>query len=51
MLVEALSALSVSPAVAGEPGVIVVEVNEVRVRIRAGATSALIAATLKALRP
>ena len=37
-------------AVAGEPEVIVVEVNEARVRIGAGAPSALIAATLKALR-
>jgi transposase len=33
-----------------EPGVIVVEVKEARVRICAGATSALISATLKALR-
>ena len=51
MLIEAPPALSVSPPVAGEPGVIVVEVSEARVRIGAGAPSALIAATLKALRP
>ena len=57
VLIEASPALSVSPAssrarrFAGEPGVIVVEVNEARVRIGAGAPSALIAATLKALRP
>lgn len=51
VLIEASPALSVSPPVAGEPGVIVVEVNEARVRIGAGAPSALIAATLKALRP
>ena len=51
VLMEASPALSVSPPVAGEPGVIVVEMNEARVRIGAGAPSALIAATLKALRP
>jgi transposase len=51
VLVEASPASPISPPVAGEPGVIVVEVNEVRVRIGAGAPSALIAATLKALRP
>jgi transposase len=36
---------------AGVPDVIVVEVNDARVRIGAGAPTALIAATLKALRP
>ena len=51
VLMEASPALSVSPPVAGEPGVIVVEVNGARVRIGAGAPSALIVATLKALRP
>ncbi len=50
VLIKASPALSVSSPAAGEPGVIVVEVNEARVRIGAGAPSALIAATLKALR-
>jgi transposase len=39
------------PSAEGAPDVIVVEVNSARVRISAGAPSALIAATLKALRP
>ena len=46
--------IEASPAaqpVAGVPEVIVVEVNDARVRIGAGAPTALIAATLKALRP
>ena len=46
--------IEASPAAqpaAGVPEVIVVEVNDARVRIGAGAPSALIAATLKALRP
>jgi hypothetical protein len=46
--------IEASPAAqpaAGVPEVIVVEVNDARVRIGAGAPTALIAATLKALRP
>jgi transposase len=53
VIIEAPPVASASqPAVsAGEADVIVVEVNDARVRIGAGAPSALIAATLKALRP
>ena len=39
-----------APASAPEPGVILVEMKEARIRIGANAPSALIAATLKALR-
>jgi transposase len=39
------------PANGSEPGVIEVELKDVRVRISADAPSAVIAATLKALRP
>ncbi len=42
--------IEASPSAAGVPEVIVVEVNDARVRIGAGAPSALITATLKALR-
>ena len=53
VVIEASPIASASqPAVsAGATDVIVVEVNDARVRIGAGAPSALIAATLKALRP
>jgi transposase len=44
------SPLAPSPGSAGDAGVIVVEVNDARVRIGAQAPAALIAATLKALR-
>ena len=50
VVIETSSAPLVSPPVAGASDVIVVEVNDARVRIGAGARSALIAATLKALR-
>ena len=53
VVIEASPIASASqPAVsAGATDVIVVEVKDARVRIGAGAPSALIAATLKALRP
>ena len=51
VVIETSSASLVSPPIAGASDVIVVEVNSARVRIGAGAPSALIAATLKALRP
>ncbi len=38
------------PGSVSEPGVITVELNEARVRIGAGASAALVTATLKALR-
>ncbi len=51
VVIEASPAASASQPAAIGPDVIVVEVNDARVRIGAGAPSALIAATLKALRP
>jgi len=50
VVIERSSAASVSPPLA-EPDVIVVEVDDARVRIAAGPPAASIAATLKALRP
>ena len=50
LIEEAGAAAPLTAAPFPEPGVIVVEVKEARVRICAGATSALISATLKALR-
>ena len=51
VVIETSSASLVSPPIAGASDVIVVEVNDARVRIGTGAPAALIAATLKALRP
>ena len=51
VLIEgAVAASSPTAAASSEPGLIVVDVKEARVRICAGASSALISATLKALR-
>ena len=50
MVIEASPARRRRSRRQAEPGVIVVEVKDARVRIGGGAPSALIAATLKALR-
>jgi transposase len=50
LIEEAVAASSPTAAPSSEPCLIVVEVKEARVRICAGASSALISATLKALR-
>ena len=50
LIEEAVAAVPPTAARSSEPCLIVVEVKEARVRICAGASSALISATLKALR-
>ena len=50
VIVEAASSSALAPLGVEKSGVIVVEVNEARVRIHAEASAALVAATLKALR-